>query len=71
MCDLSDGERGTILGHVKGLEEVMAEIGESTRSVEERSWMDHEGLDRLLVQLAARATEAQGWVQRKAAGMHG
>jgi hypothetical protein len=33
--------------------------------------MDHEGLDRLLAQLAARATKAQGWVQRKAAGMHG
>jgi hypothetical protein len=33
--------------------------------------MDHEGLDRLLAQLAAQSTKAQGWVQRKAPGMHG
>ncbi len=67
MCDLSHGERDAILGQVKGLEELMAQITTNTQSVEERSWMDHEGLDRLLAQLAAKANETQGWVQHKAA----
>ncbi len=70
MCDLSHGERAAILGHVKGLEELMAEITTNTRSVVERSWMDHKGLDRLLTQLAAKANETQGWIQHKAAA-HG
>jgi hypothetical protein len=70
MCDLSNGEREAILGHVKGLEELVTRITTNASSVEERSWMDHEGLDQLLGQLAARATETQGWVQHKAAA-HG
>jgi hypothetical protein len=71
MCDLSESERNAILGHIAALEDLVARIRASGASVEERNWMDHEGLDALLAELADRAVEARGWVGRKVASTHG
>ena len=70
MCDLSHTERDAILAHVSGLEELVTRIRASARSIEDRNWMDHEGLGGLLTQLAAGTSDAQAWVQHKASMTH-
>lgn len=71
MCDLSQTERDTILGHVSGLEELVTRIRTSAQSIQDRNWMDHEDLDRLLAELGTRATETQSWVHQKMVATHG
>jgi hypothetical protein len=71
MCDLSHTERDAILAHVSGLEELVTRIRTSARSIEDRNWLDHEGMDDLLGQLAAKTSDAQAWVHHKASMTHG
>jgi hypothetical protein len=70
MCDLTEGERDAILGHVRGLEEVLTQIRTSAQSIHDRSWMDHAELDRLLVDLSGRVAATQDWVHHKAEMTH-
>jgi hypothetical protein len=70
MCDLSQPERTAIRGHLTALDDLLAKIHESAHSIEERSWIDHETMDRLLDALTDKATEARTWVHHKVAATH-
>lgn len=71
MCDLSHTGGDASLAHVNGLEELVTRIRTSARSIEDRHWMDHEGLDELLTQLAAKTNDTLAWVHHKASMTHG
>jgi hypothetical protein len=71
MCDLNAHERDTILKHIKELEDVLASIQTSAHSIEDRAWMDHGELSRLLARLCDTADQAQTWVQHKVHAGHG
>lgn len=70
MCDLSNTERDAILGHVSGLEDLVNRIRTSAKSVEDRSWMEHDDLDRLLQELSTKAADARTWVHGKVDATH-
>lgn len=71
MCDLSQSEREAILGRVKGLEELVTRIRASAQSIEDRNWMEHDDLDRLLTALSTETAGTQTWVHQKMAATHG
>jgi hypothetical protein len=71
MCDLSADEKDAILQYVNALTELIDKVRASSRSIEERSWMEHDELTQLLGQLADTATEAGQWVHDKVHATHG
>jgi hypothetical protein len=71
MCDLDATERDAILRQINDLDELVARLRASTKSIESRNWMEHDELDQLLEGVTVKAGQARDWVHRKVAATHG